>query len=210
MDSEKIYGILCENLENKKSHSDKEIGNKFAHGLRTAKIVLKLREIIIPNDSSHDEILTVAAWFHDIKNGTESHCEKGAAKTRELLSECCKEDELNEICKIIKSHDDRSHTCDYSVYVKLHQDADHIDHFGIFDIWSTFIYAVPHDWTFLNACEFFENVRFGDRQKFYDELNFDISKAIYNEKMDYVKSFSERFSCEARGEIWNLEKLRKI
>jgi hypothetical protein len=44
-----------------------------------------------------------------------------------------------------------------------------------------------------------------DDEKYLRELNFDISRKIYNEKSDFVKSFAERFRTEGSGQFWNLD-----
>ncbi|MEA4832678.1 MAG: HD domain-containing protein [Oscillospiraceae bacterium] len=148
MNLDKIKSIATELMKDKRSHSWKERGNKYYHGERVAKLVVTLRGIILPNDQSHDEILTIAAWFHDIANGIEEHGTEGSAITREILSDHCTAAELDDICGIIAVHDDRSSNRRFfSDYIKLHQDADYLDHFGTYDIWMNFLYAVPHNET---------------------------------------------------------------
>ena len=205
MQLEKIKAIAAEQMKEKRSHTWKERGNKYYHGERVAKLVVTLRKLIFPDDSSHDDILTVAAWFHDIANGGEEHCNTGAHQTRALLSGYCSEAELDEICGIIAVHDDRSMHIEYADWVKLHQDADHLDHFGTFDIWMNFLYAVPHYNTLCDVVDFLANNRQRKSLQYRNELNFDISRAIFDEKEEFLKSFITRFAVESSGEFWNLE-----
>jgi HD superfamily phosphodiesterase len=205
MDMVAIKQLAYVLLGNKNSHPWKEKGNKYYHGERVASLVISLRKLILPEDDSHDDILTVAAWFHDISNGEDNHAEVGAVNAREVLHEYCTKEELDEICTIISVHDDRYHGRDtYSDYIKLQQDADLLDHFGSYDIWMHFIYSSAHDLAFNNVIDWLVDERPKDDEKYLRELNFDISRKIYNEKSDFVKSFAERFRTEGSGQFWNL------
>lgn len=204
MDLTAIKEVAFEQLGNRSSHPWKERGNKYYHGERVAKLAIKLRRYIIPGDESHDDILTVAAWFHDIMNGAENHAEEGAKKTRELLAGYCSQYETEEICRIIAVHDDRhSDRSLFPDYVKLHQDADHLDHFGTFDIWIRFFYAAHHDETINEVVDWFKSTYIDEIDKYREELNFEISKKIYDEKSEFVRNFSNRMSIECDGGIWD-------
>ena len=95
MNLERIHEIAEGELLGKRSHSWKEPGNKFHHGERVARIALELRRAIVPEDDSHDEILTAAAWFHDVCNGVRRHDLLGAERTRALLTGVCTDAELD-------------------------------------------------------------------------------------------------------------------
>ena len=207
MDLERIREVIFEQIGNKSSHPWKEIGNKYYHGLRTAKLALTLREIIFPDESAKDEILTVAAWFHDIENGGErEHQTAGAERTRLLLKPYCTEDEMEQICEIIKYHDERKgDRMDFSNILKIHQDADHLDHFGTFDIWCTFLWAIPNNKNMEEAARVFTEDRPKEYDRYKSELNFDLSKRIYSEKLSFVMDFGKRFVVESSGGIWDLK-----
>ena len=210
MDLNVIKQIASKQMENERSHTWKERGNKYYHGERTAKLAVTLRKLIFPDDPSHDDILTVAAWFHDIANGAEEHAEKGAEITRKLLSNLCSPAELDEICGIIAVHDDRySDRAMFSDRVKLHQDADHLDHFGTFEIWMKFLYAVSHDMTINSIKDHMVKVFPSHTVIFRNELNYEISKLIYDDKANFQKSFIERFAVELSGEICNSDEIIK-
>ena len=66
MERATIKRLAAEEMENRSSHAWKERINKYYHGERVAKLALTLRKLVIPNDASRDQILTAAAWFHDI------------------------------------------------------------------------------------------------------------------------------------------------
>jgi uncharacterized protein len=210
MDLQAIRKIAYEILGSKKSHPWKEAGNKYYHGERVANLVITLRKHIFPDDHSHDDILAAAALFHDILNGSERHAEEGSKTVREILSGYCTEYELGEICGIISVHDDRtSDYGNYSEYIKLHQDADHLDHFGTFDVWLEIIYSVNHDQSILDAVDWFKNIRMKESVKYRSELNYDISKKIFDEKDRFVSYFGQRLGVEGSGGIWNEEELLK-
>jgi len=191
-------------MGNKRSNEVCERGNKFYHGERVASLVLKLRAKILPNDTSRDEILTVAAWYHDITHGSADHAREGAVRTRELIAPYCCDTETDEICNIIAVHDDRNPECDaYSVYVRLHQDADNLDHFGTFDVWMTFLFSVFRDETINDARDWLLNRRPLENERWRSELNYKISREIFDEKMRFLKHFAERFDVECAGGIWD-------
>jgi len=199
-----INAVVFEAMGTKRSHPFKEKGNKYTHGQRVAALALTLRERIFPGDASRDEILTVAAWVHDIMNGIENHAEQGAARARALLSPHCSAGELDDICGIIAVPDDRRPGCDaYSDIVKLHQDADLLDHYGTFEVWSFIQYAAPHDETINDVVDWLLHKRLAEDEPYRSELNYEISGRIFDEKMDFVKRFSERFAVECAGGIWN-------
>lgn len=210
MDLEKIKLLAFELMGNKRSHEWKERGNKFYHGERVANLILMLRKYILPNDDSYDEILTVAAWFHDIMNGCENHGEEGSKRVREVLAGYCSDNELNEICEIIRVHDKRgTNDSIFSDYIKLHQDADHLDHFGTFDVWMEFLYAIHHDKAIADVIDWFQNTRRYENKRYREELNFEISKKIFDEKNEFVNFFGDRLSVEGSGGIWNEVELIK-
>jgi len=203
MNLEAIKELAFEHLGNKRSHPWKERGNKYYHGERVAKLAIKLRKYIIPEDDGHDDILTVAAWFHDIMNGAENHAIEGASKTRKLLNGYCSPYEIDEICKIISVHDDRhSDRSLFSDYIKLHQDADHLDHIGTFDIWLRFIYAAYRDESIDEIIKWCQTASRGDFEWTREELNYEISKKIYDEKIEFIRNFCKRMIVEFDGGIW--------
>ncbi len=97
MDMQGIKGLAYELLANKYGHISREKGEKYYHGERVALLAVKFRKYLYPDDSGYDNILTAAAWLHDILNGTPDHCVEGAKMAREVLSPYCARTELDEI-----------------------------------------------------------------------------------------------------------------
>ena len=205
MELSQIKQIIHAEMSDKRSAPYKEIGDKYTHGERTATLALRLRQLIFPDKSNYDRILTVAAWFHDIRNGAANHCVLGAQHTKELLVNHIEAEELNQICHIIAVHDDRNPNANYPDIIKIHQDADHLDHFGTLDIWRCAAHTPGQDRTLKDTMEFFHDVRPTESAKWRSELHFDISKRIYDDRERYMQSFIERLTIEGAGGIWNEE-----
>jgi len=202
-----IKQIVETEMAQKRSSPYNEIGDKYAHGQRTANLALWLRKRILPNETTHDNILTISAWFHDICNGMANHCELGAMRAKELLAGHVTPHELEQIYEIISNHDDRNHEKNYPTIVKIHQDADHLDHFGTLDIWRSVAYTIGHNRTINDMLDFCHNTRPSEAIRWRSELHFDISKQIYDDRAAYMQSFIDRLSIEGRGGIWSEEAL---
>lgn len=201
MNLERIHKIAEEELLGKRSHPWKEPGNKFHHGERVARIALELRRAIVPDDDSHDEILTVAAWFHDVCNGARQHDLLGAERTRALLTGLCTDAELDEICGIIRVHDDRTRNPSFSCWVKLHQDADHLDHFGAYDVWMCILECGADSLTLPQAAQKLMARNFEELPPKREELNYELSRRLFDERVAFSQAFAARFESESRGEI---------
>ena len=208
MDLVKIKQIAFDEMS-EKVHWSGEKGYKLYHGERVAKLALALKKYILTNDSGeYDDIMTVAAWFHDNMHGEKEHSLAGAERAKILLTDYCSEYEMREIYDIIYRHDDRhSNRDEFSVYTKIQQDADHLDHIGASMIWTEFLYALH------NRKNIFETIeKLEDMQNMFStgteaELNFDISKKICRERIEFSRLFLERFRIEGTGGIYNVENL---
>lgn len=197
-------------MANRYTSDSHEKGEKYYHGQRVAKLAVRLRKHLFPDDPSHDEILTVAAWFHDIMNGCDNHNAEGAKKAREILAPHVTAAELDEISHLIGVHDDRRPDSGHSNLIKLHQDADLLDHFGLYDIWRSFIYALPHDQSLPETLTYMRDVRPTLNDRYRGEMNFELSRRIYDDRMAAYDRFVERFDAECRGEIWNEADLLEV
>jgi len=207
MDLIKIKQIAFDEMS-EKIHWSGEKSGKYYHGERVAKLALTLRKYILPDSDSHDDIITVAGWFHDCVHGVEDHALAGAERAKVLLSDHCSEYEMREIYDIMYRHDDRLSDRDsFSTYAKIQQDADFLDHLGTLDVWTKFLYASLKG---RNIGEEIENMKEWQERldTEYDvQMNFDISKKIYREKIEFHRNFLERFVVEATGDIWNEQNL---
>jgi uncharacterized protein len=196
-------------MADKRSSPYYEQGDKYAHGERVAALAVRLRWLILPDDNCRDDILTVAAWFHDICNGDEvartRHAALGVNRTRELLTAHCTAEELEQICGIIAVHDNRQPTGkEYPNAVKIHQDADHLDHFGSLSVWRTATYTMGRNETIYDALDYLQNRWPDDIVRWRGELHFDFSKRIFDDRIAFKKSFIERFAVEGTGGIFKM------
>jgi len=208
MDLKVIKKMAYDLMAGKRSRPGKEKGNKYYHGERVATTVIELRQNILPNDESYDEILIVSAWFHDIMNGEENHAENGAEIVRGILSDYCSELELNKIYKMIAEHDNRIHSSNEgNSYLKLLQDADLLDHYGISDIWINFLHYSSQDKAIIHVLDYFQNKHYKDIEQDRKLLNYDISVRIFDEKCKFLHEFTNRLKYEGIGKIYNLNSL---
>ena len=179
MNIEKIAETAALLMRDRRSHSHKEVGNKYYHGQRVAKIAVALRKIVLPGNNSRDDILTAAAWMHDCANGEQNygnHASEGAEICRELLCDCCTAEELDQICHIVAHHDDRSHRTEYDIWLKCHQDADHLDHFGSYDVMMAFLECNASGKTIDDMVRWMLHDRPAQVDRVKEQLNFDVSR----------------------------------
>lgn len=204
MDTIKIKELAYKLMANRKAHLEREKGAIYYHGERVAKTVIHLRKIILPKEEKYDAILTIAAWFHDMGKGIEPHDKYGAVLTKEALKELVPSKELESICELIALHSDRKPEHNHSVLVKLLQDADIIDHFGVYEIWMNFQYYAHKDEPIAASIEFYEK----EFPKYKDNcrklINFDVAREIFDEKCEFTDHFVKRMKIEAEGDIVGL------
>ena len=116
----------------------------------------------------------------------------------EFLKDELTSDELSEIQRLIRLHDDRGHS-EYDMWVKLMQDADILDHYGSMEIWLNYNWAAYNDRSIPQTIEFYRSEYSGQVNEHRALLNYDISRRIFDEKVDYVYAISKRFEIEANG-----------
>lgn len=203
MDLYAISRIARSYMEEKEAAPWLEKGFKLYHGQRVAKLALSLRRYILPGQSSYDDIITCAAWFHDIEYGSENHGALGAKKTAEILKGYCSTDELKVICDIIARHDDLS--SDRSLlpdYLKLHQDADILDYFGITDVWTQIKKASYQNKTIADSMTSFSE-RLRSIEQSGHMLNYELSRHMLDDKIKFFREYTERLCAESSGSIYN-------
>ncbi len=205
-----IRAVCKEQLAAKSSHPWKEPGNKFDHGIRTAKLAERLRCEICPGDTSiNPEVLTVAAWFHDLCNGQHDHENAGADALPALIGHLITEEELTSVCDLIRLHDHRHKdiTIDerlavYPPALLILQDADFLDHLGTYDVWITFAEFSHNRKTPLDYAQQFTDGSF-DRfaARWRREINYPRSLEIFEEKISFEVEFGKRMLRELDGEF---------
>lgn len=200
MDLQLIKARALENLGRRKAHKRRETGFIYYHGERTAKLVISLRKLVLPEDSSMDDILQAAALFHDVAKGIEPHSKHGAVLTGEMLQDLCSREELDKITELIRLHTSRMKgNCDD--YARLLQDADLLDHFGSIELWMGISYAAGEDWNIDKLLDFYNGEFVEIAAKNRSLINYEVSKSIFDEKIDFTHRFAERISIENKGGI---------
>ena len=162
--------------------------------------MISLRKAVT-GDDSHDDLLRAAAMFHDVGKGIEPHARSGSVLVRDLLQGYATADEVEEMARLIAAHCDRHPNEEkYDLWAKLLQDADLLDHFGTCDIWMCFNYCAYNGQEGIQkAADFLEN-EFPQHAKRYRELlNFEVSRRIFDEKLAFERSFTQRLLIEATG-----------
>lgn len=206
MDFERLEALAQKHMGHRKSHREREIGHVYFHGKRVANSVLLLREKLFPGDSSHDETLRCAGLFHDLGKGIEPHDRTGALLVRELLREELTAPELKEVCGLILAHDNRRPGSDiHSPWEKLLQDADLLDHFGTQGLWLSFTYYAYMGQKGMDELPgFYETEWEKVVSRNRAALNFEISREIYDEKIEYERSVIRRLKQENEGRFVSL------
>lgn len=202
MDHQRIDEIAQQLMLKRKAHLLREVGGIYYHGQRTAKIAMHLRQQILPDDTSHDDILRVAAVFHDCAKGIEPHGDHGADIARRALSNEVNETALESIVRLIQQHSERRiGDPTVSAYSKILQDADWLDHYGIYEVWMSIQYAAQTNETMEELVQHYQE-NFEDyvaRQR--SGLHFELSKRIYDEKIAFQRLYVERLCVEGLGGI---------
>ncbi len=201
---ESLRKLAYELLAARRSHDYREKGFIYYHGQRVAKLAINLRKLIIPDDDSNDDVIRVASYFHDIAKGIEPHFEYGAILVKEILKEYFTEEELKKIVDIVRYHTLRRKDNDYADYIKIVQDADILDHYGTIGVWLDFHYYAYHDLSMEKALEIYEQEYEKQISKVRELLNYDISKKIYDDRVEFQRKFFRRFAVEVKGDIFTV------
>ncbi|GIP34709.1 HD domain-containing protein [Paenibacillus sp. J2TS4] len=202
MDIEKIKEVAMKTMSRRKSHLQRERGFIFYHGQRVANMAIHLRKSLFPEDSSKDDIIYVGALFHDVAKGIEPHGKMGAQLIPHLLNEYCTAQELEQISEVVALHNARQRE-GQPFYVKLVQDADVLDHFGSLEIWLKFMYSAHTEENVFDAVALWDSK---EHQEYIENsralLNYDLSQKIYDDRIEFERTFQERFALECNGEIF--------
>lgn len=202
MDLKLIKQRAFELMGKRKAHLEREVGGIYYHGQRTANTALTLRKHILPDDDTKDSLIKVACIFHDCAKGIEPHSTYGALVAREALKDLLNNEELDFICHLIEKHQFRRNNDENtSDYVKIVQDADLLDHFGIYEVWMNFQYYAHTDGTMEDSIKYYQENHEEFVRRNRAIINYDISKKIFDEKIEFQKSFVERFKIEGHGGI---------
>lgn len=200
MDFERLDAIAARFMKHRRVHTRRETGSVYYHGARVGRGVLQLRGMVTADDS-HDEILRCAAMFHDIGKGFPDHARYGALIAREALKDELAPDELRAVARLIAAHDDkRPDETAHDIWTRLLQDADVLDHAGTYEIWMSCNYYAYRQQPMEMMEEWYLDGFEPEMARLRTRLNFDVSKGIFDAKVDFVREFARRYRVERTGE----------
>lgn len=192
MDRCQIETIARSQLLDKRENRDREPGWLFYHGLRTAR----LAQTIIDHAGleTEAEVLFAGCLLHDLGKGREPHQETGAHLARDLLAAHCSHAELNSICELILLHNQRNHSQTYPPAVRALQDADLLDHLGPVGVWLAIYRSGNRGQTGSELLRHRQSgAHLSSRQEMRELLNFEISAAIFDQRLAWEHSFFDSF-----------------
>lgn len=208
MDFERLDAVAQKLMKKRKAHRQRESGSIYDHGQRVAKLVITLRRAVVPDDDSMDDILRLAGMFHDIGKGIEPHAEFGAPIMLQAVKGIVSDGEAQEAARLIRSHcDRRPEEPVHDVWERLIQDADLLDHIGTYNIWMDIQYYAHTDEGVLAEAQFLQENAENYARHHRAQLNFDITKRIYDDRIGFYLEYAKRFQTEARGEVYRAERL---
>lgn len=208
MDFAKLDEIARELMARRKAQRERETGSTYEHGVRAAKLCILLRQELVPNDDSMDDILRLAGLFHDVGKSVEPHEKYGPVILLEAVKGVVSDREAQEAARLIAEHCDRRPGEEYpDVWAKILQDADLLDHIGSYTVWMDIQRAAFRDMSVEQTAQ-----RFREHARVYAEyhrttLNFPISVKIYDERIAAYVDFADRFCTEAEGELYHPERI---
>lgn len=202
MNRKKCIQIARSAMAGRKAHPAREKGYTFHHGLRTARLALRLREQISKPMEVSEALLFAAALFHDVGKGLEPHNHSGAAAVADLLADQLTPDEIKAVGRIVREHNRRKNNRGCWLASKIVQDADLLDHFGAQGIWLCLHYSATHGRTDAQTLKFHNSPdNHAYQVKSRKALNFEISRLAFDRRMSLERQFMDRLAAEADGDI---------
>ena len=199
MDFVKLDQIAAEFMKNRRFHMYRETGSVYYHGARVAQGVLQLRRRVT-HDASYDDILRCAAMFHDIAKGMKPHSHFGAMLVRDILRDELSAYELENVCRLIEAHGDRRPAREFhDMWVWLLQDADLLDHVGTYEIWLSCNYYAYQQRPMEDILEWYTSQFDAQMADYRARLNFDVSRDIFDSKVEFEHMFIRRLIVENSG-----------
>ena len=185
-----------------RSHSRREVGWAYRHGLRTASLSLWLREKLFPGNVEMDEALYVAALFHDCaKTSKSDHGHAGSLRAAKYLKGFVEENTLFTAKNAINKHNKRG--TDSTALEKVLQDADIIDHHGTIEVWLNVSYSVLGGEGPERSMNFYDTEWANMINELRVLFNYELSLKIYNERVAFNEEFIKRLRVESAGGIYN-------
>jgi uncharacterized protein len=198
MNLERITQIACDQMEHR-PYPERERGYIYYHGQRVAELSLRLRGSIEDGVEDDEDVLYVGALFHDVGKWMEPHNEMGAVVVRALLRAECTGREIEAIAGIVREHN-RRRTDGCSVYGRIVQDADILDHAGSMGLWLKLLARASHERTIVETLSAYTGADAEEENgRMRAFLNFEASKQVFDQRIAFEAHFLERFKREVNG-----------
>jgi uncharacterized protein len=200
MNLERIDQIAREAMLGRAEHEAREPGWLYHHGRRSGRVAQWLAACLRADVDG--EILYIGALFHDVGKGREPHNEIGAERARALLGPLCIEDEITEICELVRQHNQRGDP-KQTTAIKLVQDADALDHVGPIGPWLSFYWSGAKGERIEDQRSFIqgeENRRY--RAGMRAMLNFDLSRQEFDRRVRFEDEFFAMFIEVHENGVW--------
>ncbi len=208
MDFEKLDEIARKLMKRRKAHIDREKGSIYDHGQRVAKLAVTLRKSVVPDDDSMDDILRLAGMFHDIGKGIEPHAAFGAPIMLQAVKGVVSEEEAQAAARLIAAHcDRRPGEPVHDVWERLIQDADLVDHMGTYNVWMDICYHACKDEGVQEAAAYLRDNAEKYAAHHRAQLNFEVTKRIYDDRIGFYLEYARRFQAEAQGEVYRADEV---
>jgi len=208
MDFERLDAVAQKLMKHRKAHREREAGSIYEHGQRVAELAVTLRERIVPDDASMDDILRLAGMFHDIGKGIEPHAEFGAPIMKQAVEGIVTAEEAEAAARLIAAHcDRRPEEKVHDLWERIIQDADLLDHIGTYNVWMDIQYCAYKEMGVREEAEFLRSKVEGYADFHRTQLNFEVSRRIYDDRIGFYLEFTRRFLVESEGEIYRAEEV---
>ncbi len=208
MDFPELETLARKLMGKRKTRDNRETGFIFNHGRRVGFLATKLRSLVAADYPEFDDLIYLAGLYHDIGRGIEPHSWSGAVLAREILKEHLAKEELETVLDIISNHNRILPGAEHPFYIRVIQDADLLDHMGTMEVWLKFFDFSSRGDGPEGVLEYWKSEDYQRKTvQWRNRLNFEESKKIFDERMEFLKRFIRRMERENNGEIFGLEEM---
>lgn len=202
MDWKPIEEAAQKLMINRREHRERERGFIYYHGQRVGKCAVELRKKLFPDEKQMDDVLRLAGMFHDIGKGISPHNQFGAVIFRQAVSGLAPEPMIDKCAGIIAAHCKRqAGPSPFNCETQLVQDADLLDHSGSYGVWLDAQYYCYYPGNILDAAKH----HFNSIGKYLEDniplCNFELTKRILKDRIQWENTFFERAELEGNGLI---------
>lgn len=184
------------------THAAREPGYGFYHGVRVARVALRIADRYDTENKIDRDELYAAGLFHDVSKGIEPHNETGAILLPFLLEPYFDKKAVTRIQRMIREHNQREPNARAGLGGKMLQDADALDHVGTQAVWLCFQYAARYNEPQAKTLAWYSGPKMRKKLKRWrDSLNFAVSKELFEQRVLFENDFFRQMRQEMTGEL---------